>query len=213
MGQFENYTGPDSTLAVYGNSNIHLKNFQPTDYVTAPSISGPTSGDVGVSYEFSAHAIDSHGHRIRYVFDWDDGSPYTETGYNSNGMSVSVNHTWNSEGTFSVRVKAQCESGVWSSWSSSININLENVHWLTVDAVDYFGYPVSSNIYIDGQYAGTGYASVQVPEGWHSVLVDDPAWSDLWGSWAYLYYFTDYYGNGEYRPVYSDTWITAVYYL
>jgi hypothetical protein len=85
------------------------------------------------------------------------------------------------------------------------------MHWLTVYAADYMGYPVAANICIDGQWAGCGGASIQVTEGWHTVQVDDPAWSPLWGSWAYLYYFTDYYGNGDPRPVYSDTWIAAVY--
>jgi hypothetical protein len=126
-----------------------------------------------------------------------------------------MSHSWSSENIFHVTVKAQCSNGVWSSWSSPHVINIGNVpvyHWLTVYAKDYSGYPISSNIYIDGQWAGVEYASLQVLEGWHTILVDDPAWSDLYGSYAYLWYFTDYYGNGDPRPVYSDTEITAIYY-
>jgi hypothetical protein len=29
----------------------------------------------------------------------------------------------------------------------------------------------------------------------HTVLVDDPAWSDLYGCYAYLWYFTNSNGN------------------
>lgn len=52
------------------------------------------------------------------------------------------------------------------------NFRPPNYYWLTVDAVDgYVGYPLYPNIYIGGDWAGTGYASVQVLEGWHSVWV------------------------------------------
>ncbi|MCW4045477.1 MAG: hypothetical protein NWE94_08185, partial [Candidatus Bathyarchaeota archaeon] len=69
--------GYHSTLAVYGNSNIHLKNFQPSDIVTVPFVSGPTTGYASTSYQFSTASIDSYGHNIKYRFDWGDGSPYT----------------------------------------------------------------------------------------------------------------------------------------
>jgi hypothetical protein len=86
-------------------------------------------------------------------------------------------------------------------------------HWLTVDAYDgYIGNPLCPGIYIDGNLAGYGYASVQVAEDWHTVLVDDPVWNDYMGMYDYFSYFTDGYGNGASRPVYSDTYITAVYY-
>ncbi|MDR1992571.1 MAG: hypothetical protein LBQ98_03595, partial [Nitrososphaerota archaeon] len=63
------YPQPSSTLAVYGNGNIHLKNFEPHT-VSVPSISGPTSNPVGTSNSFTVSSVDSLGHRIRYIFDW-----------------------------------------------------------------------------------------------------------------------------------------------
>jgi len=42
--------------------------------VTWPYVSGPTMGNVGVSYQFSARSIDSHGHDIKYTFNWGDGT-------------------------------------------------------------------------------------------------------------------------------------------
>jgi hypothetical protein len=86
------------------------------------------------------------------------------------------------------------------------------LHWLTADAYDgYVWSPLYPTIYVDGT-PFYGYAQVQVEEGWHSILVDDPVWDDYWGTYAYLSYFTDGYGNGAYRPVYGDTYTTAVYY-
>jgi hypothetical protein len=123
-GQFEEgpyQQGPHSTLAVYGNGNIHLKSFQASHKVTWPYISGPTSGDDGVSYQFSAYSIDSQGHDVGYTFDWDDGSSYEWTGYHSNGEPVYINHTWTSPRKYDIRVKAQCQ-GIASCWSNPYTI-------------------------------------------------------------------------------------------
>jgi len=213
-GEFEDYTGPASTLAVYGNANIHLKNFQPPDYVTAPSmISGPGTGLVDVSYQFGAYSIDSQGHNIKYRFDWGDGS-YTETGWYPNGVTAYENHSWSSAGWFNVKVQARCPNSGWSSWSSPSAINIQNgpiYHWLSVAASDDLGCPLFPNIYIDGNWAGTGCIEVQVVEGWHTILVDDPTWNHIYCRDSYLQGFTDGYGNGESRPIYSSTWVLAGY--
>jgi hypothetical protein len=100
-----------------------------------------------------------------------------------------------------------------SAHTLQANFRTTPYHWLTVDAYDgYCWYPLDANIYIDGNYAGTGYAHVQVTEGWHTIWVDDPVWNPYWSTYTYLWYFTDSYGNGASRPVYSDTYISAVYY-
>jgi hypothetical protein len=83
---------------------------------------------------------------------------------------------------------------------------------LTVDAYDgYFSNPLYPGIWIDGDLKGYGYVSVPVTEGWHLVEVEDPVWND-YGFYDYFSYFTDGYGNGANHPVYSNTYITAVYY-
>ncbi|MDR0470978.1 MAG: hypothetical protein LBH79_04540, partial [Nitrososphaerota archaeon] len=92
-----------STLAVYGNGNIHLKNFASPHVVTVPSISSAWKGDVGVPIYFNVNSVDSHGHRIRYIFDWGDGTS-TTTGYSNAGVSVSVPHTWSTQGIYNVKV-------------------------------------------------------------------------------------------------------------
>jgi len=60
---------PTSTLAVYGNGNVYLRNHE-SHTISRPSVSGPTSGPVGtsVSLTFSASG-DSLGHNVRYVVD------------------------------------------------------------------------------------------------------------------------------------------------
>jgi len=206
--------GYGSTLAVYGNGNIRLKQFTPpSDAASTPSVGGPIAGDIGVSYEFSAFATDPYGHSVQYRFDWGDGSPYTETGWYSDGATAYASHSWSSGGLYSVRVQARCPNSGWSSWSSPRVIIIGNYYWLTVYAVDeYSGYPLYPSIFIDGNLVGYGYASVPVMAGWHTVFVDEWVNNPHFGCQSYLAYFTDGYGNGASRPVYSNTEITAVYY-
>lgn len=195
----------DGRMVVYGNGDIYLYSGGP-DYVSRPSVSGPTSGDTGVSYEFSASSIDPYGHNIRYTFDWGDGSPQTVTGWYSSGATAYASHSWSSAGGFSVKVKAQCEGGIWSSWSYPYTVEIGDVHWLHVNAYCYpFGYDANPWVEIDGDLVGWAPVCVSVEEGWHTVTVEYQ-----WGYWL-LTGFSDGYGNGESRPVYSDTWITAYY--
>ena len=208
---------PGCTMAVYGNGNIHLKQFTPpSDSPSMPSVGGPTAGDSGTSYQFSAFATDPYAHSIQYTFDWGDGSPQTVTDWYSDGATAYASHSWSSGGLYSVTVKAQCSNGAWSSWSSPLIINIDNqpvYHWLTVDAYDaQYWFTLHPNVYIDGNWVGTAGVSVLVGQGDHSVWVDDPVWNENLGFYQYLQSFSDSYGNGDYRPIYFDTEITAFYY-
>jgi hypothetical protein len=78
-------------------------------------------------------------------------------------------------------------------------------HWLTINAYDEYGYPLSPNVYVDTVWYYGAPVTIQVTEDWHIVEVEDP----------YVYWclveFSDGYGNGASRPIYSDTTITAYY--
>jgi hypothetical protein len=78
-------------------------------------------------------------------------------------------------------------------------------HWLTVDAYDEYEYELNPDVWVDGDWVGSAPVMVSVTEGWHTVEVEDP-----WLYWQ-LVWFSDGYDNGESRPVYSDTTITAYY--
>ncbi len=206
---------PPSTLAIYGNGSIHLNYYTPpSDTATAQYVSGPTTGDAYVSYDFSGFATDPYGHNIQYRFDWGDNSPYTETGWYSDGAIASASHSWSSGGYWNVRVQTRCPNGDWSAWSQPLVMNIGQpvYHWLTVEVIDsQTGYPLYPEIYIDGNYAGNGYVSMQVLEGYHSVSVSDPTWNGYLMCWGYLWFFDDYGGNGDYRAVYSDRYVEAIY--
>jgi len=77
--------------------------------------------------------------------------------------------------------------------------------YLTVEAVDEQYNPLDANIYVDGNWVGTGVATVYLTNGFHSVSGDDSVWDDnlqtyvyyegsSWGwylthnTYAYIYY-------------------------
>ena len=83
------------------------------------AISGPSTGDVGVSYTYTACTIDPEGDNVRYWLDWGDGS-VTTTGWCPSGTEVLRSHSWSSDGGYVVRVKAQDIYGAWSGWSGLV---------------------------------------------------------------------------------------------
>jgi hypothetical protein len=130
-----NAQGLHSTLAVYGNGNIHLKNFQTTHTITYPYIDGPKQVDVEALSEFSVYSVDSINHQIQYTFDWGDGTPQTVTDYAVAGVPVNVSHFWSTAGVYEVIVRAQCEDGTWSNWSEIHTVTVGSSYWLTITVI------------------------------------------------------------------------------
>jgi len=79
----------------------------------APTLSGPTSGVVNVSYSFSAQATDPDNDNVRYNFDWDDSSSYT-TNYVPSGTIQTVPHSWSEPGLYNICVTA-ADNQAWSA--------------------------------------------------------------------------------------------------
>ncbi len=93
-----------------------------------PSIpQGDTSGPSGIYYSYSTKATDPDGDKVRYTFDWGDGTTST-TSLISSGTKINVFHKWEvalgSTKTFSVRAKAADDSGAESSWSSPLSVTI-----------------------------------------------------------------------------------------
>jgi hypothetical protein len=91
-----------------------------------PSIpSGELGGRSGKAYSYITKATDPDGDRVKYIFDWGDGST-SETSFVSSGTPASASHIWTIEpGTtkiFDVRAKAIDEKGATSIWSNSVSI-------------------------------------------------------------------------------------------
>jgi hypothetical protein len=83
---------------------------------TPPVISGPASGKVGIPLNYSFTSTDPEGEQIKYLIDWDDGSTPTLSPFQDSGASFSTIHTWDTQGTYIIKSKAQDASGAESDW-------------------------------------------------------------------------------------------------
>jgi hypothetical protein len=203
-------TGP-GRMVVYGNGDIYLGG---PDYVTKPSINGPTSGYIDTPYQFSASATDPYDYQLWYTFNWGDGSEPTVTIY-----PVDVSHTWTTAGPKTITVTAESQNGIASDPSyHTVTINNPQpvYHTLTVGAYGaYGGYTLHPNVYIDDIDYGAAPISIQVTEDYHFVSLDTYTWDPCFCCYASFYtmYADDYteYYNGQSVPIYSDRSIAAFY--
>ncbi len=75
-----------------------------------PTLQGPTEGEAGKSYTYTATSTDPDGDKIYYCFDWGDGNEFCTDMVNS-GQSVQASHTWQEKGTYVITVTATDEHG------------------------------------------------------------------------------------------------------
>lgn len=112
--------------------NVSISSIAANSAPTAPTISGPTTGQPSTSYGFLFNATDPDGDQIRYGIDWstppnasvDEWVP--ASGYVNSGLSQGASNSWSTTGIKSVQVLAQDENGNDSSWASH-SIDIDNV--------------------------------------------------------------------------------------
>ncbi|UCF49355.1 MAG: PKD domain-containing protein [Thermoplasmatales archaeon] len=72
-----------------------------------PTIEGNSSGETGTEYEYRFCSSDPDGDEIYYCIDWDDGAGEICVGPFPSGTCFAEKHTWSSDGTYNIKVKAQ----------------------------------------------------------------------------------------------------------
>ncbi len=107
-----------AVLAVVLTSCSVLPPFPPEEPV------GPTSGDVGVAYSFSAVTTDPTGNPIAYRFCWGDGQMSDWSDFVPSGMPVTMFHSWDSAGTYTVKAQAKDILELRSCWSCEHEITI-----------------------------------------------------------------------------------------
>jgi YVTN family beta-propeller protein len=85
--------------------------------VTPEEPTGPYTGDIGVSYRFTAVTTDPQNLPLRYEFDWGGGGESEWSQYVPSGEPVAMSHAWRAAGTHPIRVRAQDVSGKQSELS------------------------------------------------------------------------------------------------
>jgi hypothetical protein len=99
-----------------------LSENQPPEIPAAPA--GPSSGQKGVEYMFSAVTADPEGDNVFYLFDWGDGTNSTWVGPYNSSISGSASHAWADAGNFSVKAKAKDTNGAESDWSATHSMSI-----------------------------------------------------------------------------------------
>ena len=122
----------DDTLEI----TILKPNHDPTD----PVVTGNTTGEINVTYEYTAVSTDLDNDTISYIFDWDDGN-ITTTEFLENGTMTTQNHTWASAGVYNVAVKAYDNISYSGTTSYRVYIGLnaifiEGLGYITDDDTD-----------------------------------------------------------------------------
>jgi hypothetical protein len=92
----------DLSFETYGRENL-----PPLE----TTITGPSSGKPGESYDYTFNAMDSDADDLRYIIDWGDTATDT-TDYYESGTDVIVSHTWSAGGSFTITAKAEDEFGM-----------------------------------------------------------------------------------------------------
>jgi len=113
------------TNEVYGiETSLTLNMYISSPPATPSKPNGPTTVTSGLPYYYSTNTTDPEGEKVRYKFDWGDGTT-TITDWYPSGYTVRASHTWFSPGIYYVRVRAQDEAYLWSDdWSPKLIVNV-----------------------------------------------------------------------------------------
>jgi len=89
-----------------------------------PRVDGPTTGNVGTSYEYAFVSSDSNGDAVFYYIDWGDNTTSGWVGPVPSGVALKQNHSWVERGVYIVKAKAKDIHGAESSWSSPFRMTV-----------------------------------------------------------------------------------------
>ena len=87
------------------------------DAPSSPIIEGPTKGSKEQEYEYKFKATSPIGNDLYYFIDWDDISVENCIGPYPSGVEISVNHTYNYTGKYSITSRAKDTDNLWGPWS------------------------------------------------------------------------------------------------
>lgn len=82
-----------------------------------PIIEGTTNGTIGTTYDYSFITTDDDGDNLSYFIKWGDGTDSGWLGPYLSGFAISLNNSWDEEGTFNISAKAKDIHGKDSDWS------------------------------------------------------------------------------------------------
>jgi hypothetical protein len=114
----------DSLGATSGWSNstaVAIAANSPPNTPSTPS--GPVSGVIKTSYNYTTSTVDPDGNQIKYTFDWGDNKTSTTSLANSGNISRAT-HNWSIAGIYQVKAMATDSRGAISEWSSALGVTI-----------------------------------------------------------------------------------------
>jgi hypothetical protein len=89
-----------------------------------PSLTGPSQGKQGNSYTFYGSTTDPEGNQVYYLFDWDDGTNTGWIGPYASGQSASASHSWDTQGSYGIKVKSKDTHDAEGVWSDPVSFSV-----------------------------------------------------------------------------------------
>jgi hypothetical protein len=83
-----------------------------------PMITGALKGKVGALHNYHFTATDPEGDNVYYFIDWGDTSTSGWLGPYSSGEEINDSHTWNKQGTYTLKAKVKDSFGAESDWAT-----------------------------------------------------------------------------------------------
>jgi len=109
---------------------------------------GPSEGKTNEEYEFVTNTIDSNNDLIQYGWDWNgDNNVDDWTDFYESGEEITTTHTWNTEGTYNIKVIAKDEWGFESGWSEPLELSIpKSKQYIPLGTIVVFGFDVDVKI-------------------------------------------------------------------
>lgn len=96
-------------------ATVDLTMNQPPDM---PSISGPSQGKIGETYEYHITATDIDGDDVSYYVSWGNGAIEEWIGPYGSGEEIHISHTWSEQGDYVIKVRAMDTQQRMSEWGT-----------------------------------------------------------------------------------------------
>jgi len=87
-----------------------------------PKLSGNETGKTNVSNVYHIVSSDPENDKIKYKIDWGNG--IEETNYFNSGECIELHHSWEKEGTYTIKARAIDEYGAESEWNDSTVVTM-----------------------------------------------------------------------------------------
>jgi hypothetical protein len=154
-------------------------------------VSGTIQGFLGETYVYAMSTTDPNNYQVRYRCDWGDGNLSDWTSLFSLENHGSIAYAWQNYGEYSIRIQAQNQYGLESTWSDPVHVTMNNVSYYGASNTIYLlvlnGY--SHHIVFTSDEEGTFYNSSSGTSselqgiGGGDYFIDE----DSDGTWEYVY--------------------------